>query len=77
MVESNAFVIFILCNISSNNTGWTVTFTAWNLSKYGDFSGLYFPILGLNTEIYGVNNCLVYWDLISVVKFESNVTLKF
>ena len=25
------------------------------VSKYGDFSGPYFPVFGLNTEIYGVN----------------------
>ena len=25
------------------------------MSKYGVFSGPYFPVLGLNTEIYGVN----------------------
>ena len=24
------------------------------MSKYGDFSGPYFPVIGLNTEIYGV-----------------------
>ena len=24
--------------------------TAWNVSKYGDFSGPYFPVFGLNTE---------------------------
>ena len=30
-------------------------FTAWKASKYRDFSGLYFPVLGLNIEIYGVN----------------------
>ena len=29
--------------------------TAWKVSKYGVFSGLYFPIFGLNTEIYSVN----------------------
>ena len=29
--------------------------TAWKVSKYGVFSGPYFPVLGLNTEIYGVN----------------------
>ena len=29
--------------------------TAWKVSKYGDFSGPYFPVFGLNTEIYGVN----------------------
>ena len=28
---------------------------AWKMSKYGVFSGLYFPIFGLNTEIYSVN----------------------
>ena len=25
------------------------------MSKYGDFFGPYFPLLGLNTEIYSVN----------------------
>ena len=29
--------------------------TAWKLSKTEIFSGPYFPIFGLNTEIYGVN----------------------
>ena len=28
--------------------------TLWRVSKYGDFSGPYFPIFGLNTEIYWV-----------------------
>ena len=27
----------------------------WKVSKYGVFSGPYFPVFGLNTEIYGVN----------------------
>ena len=27
------------------------SFTAWKLSKYGVFSGLCFPVFGLNTEI--------------------------
>ena len=26
------------------------------MSKYGIFSGPYFPVFGLNTEIYGVNS---------------------
>ena len=30
-------------------------FTAQKVSKYGVISGLYFPVFGLNTEIYGVN----------------------
>ena len=29
-------------------------FTAGKDSKYGVFSGPYFPVFGLNTEIYGV-----------------------
>ena len=29
--------------------------TAWRVSKYGVFSGPYFPVFGLNTEIYRVN----------------------
>ena len=28
--------------------------TVWKVSKYGVFSGLYFPIFGLNTEIYAI-----------------------
>ena len=28
---------------------------AWKVSKNGIFSGPYFPVFGLNTEIYGVN----------------------
>ena len=31
------------------------TINAWKVSKYGVFSGSYFPVFGLNTEIYGVN----------------------
>ena len=30
-------------------------FTALKVSKYGVFSGPHFPVLGLNTKIYGVN----------------------
>ena len=33
----------------------TKEFTAWKMSKDGVFSGPYFPVFGLNTEIYGVN----------------------
>ena len=28
-----------------------LSFTVWKLSKYGGFSGPYFPVFGLNTEI--------------------------
>ena len=31
-----------------------LTYTAWKVSKYGVFSGPYFPVFGLNTEIYSV-----------------------
>ena len=30
--------------------------TAWKVSKYGVISVPYFPVFGLNTEIYGVND---------------------
>ena len=29
-----------------------VYYAAWKVSKYGVFSGPYFPVFGLNTEIY-------------------------
>ena len=32
-----------------------IFYTAWNVSKYEVFSGPYFPVFGLNTEICGVN----------------------
>ena len=35
--------------------------TAWQVSKYGVFSGPYFLVFGLNKEIYGVN--LRIWTL--------------
>ena len=33
---------------------WDVC-TGWKVSKYGVLSGPYFPLFGLNTEIYSVN----------------------
>ena len=30
--------------------------TTYKVSKYGVFPGPYFPVFGLNTKIYGVNN---------------------
>ena len=32
-----------------------ISYTVWKVFKYGVFSGLYFALLGLNREIYGVN----------------------
>ena len=40
------------CNIFTKKC-WTRT--AWKVSKYGVFSGPYFPTFGLNTEKYGVS----------------------
>ena len=34
------------------------TVTAWKVSKYGVISGPYFPVFGLNTEIYFINFCI-------------------
>ena len=33
--------------------------TAWNVSKYGVIFGPYFPLFGMNTEIYGV---IIVWE---------------
>ena len=42
-------------NYKSYSSGnHSVMITAWNVSKYRAFSGPYFPVFGLNTEIYGV-----------------------
>ena len=38
-----------------NKTFIYYTCTARKVAKYGVFSGRYFPVFGLNTEIYGVN----------------------
>ena len=39
-----------------SNVYWRFdTYTAWKVSKCRDFSGPYFPVFGLNTEIYFVN----------------------
>ena len=34
--------------------------TAWKVSKYGVISGPYFPVFGLNTEIYSLNLRIQY-----------------
>ena len=40
---------------ASSIAKWLTISNAWKVCKYGVFSGLYFPVFGLNTEIYGVN----------------------
>ena len=37
-----------------------ISHTAWKVSKYGVFSGRYFPAFGLNTERYGIRNISPY-----------------
>ena len=50
-------VVFLLSPIIGKFVSKALLFniTASKVSKYGDFSGTYFPAFGWNTEIYGVN----------------------
>ena len=50
-----------------NNEDKTVTNTAWKVSKYGDFSGPYFLVFGLNTGKYGPEKT-PYLDTFQAVK---------
>ena len=43
--------------------------TAWKVSKYGVFSGPYFPVFRLNTEKYGTGKKLCIWTLFHAVTF--------
>ena len=43
----------VLQKIQTMNYQYQQLATAWRVSKYGVFSGRYFPVFGLNTEIYG------------------------
>ena len=54
--------VFFLCSIQTSEkfwrfsdvfSGYRIENTAWKVSKYGIFSGPYFPVFGLNTEKYG------------------------
>ena len=47
-VFNNCLVIQVIRLLCMN-------FSAWKVSKCGVFSGLYFPVFGLNTKIYSVN----------------------
>ena len=38
-----------------NRQSYNHKITAWKVSKYGVISGPYFPVFGLNTQIYEVN----------------------
>ena len=49
--------IYVLANIPGNFCFVPfVSFTAWKVSKYGVFSGPYFPAFGLTTKRYGLQS---------------------
>ena len=43
------------------NYFFAIVIIVWKVSKYRIISGPYFPVFGLNTEIYGVNIC-IQWE---------------
>ena len=45
--------------------------TAWKVSKYGVISGPYFPVFGLNTEIYFVLRYSIFYISDHSINFES------
>ena len=48
------FLCNFTCNHNNSSHRFIETFTAWKVCKYRVFSGPYFPVFGLNTEIYSV-----------------------
>ena len=46
------------CNLTRKKCVPWRHFTLWKVSKYGDFSGPYFLVFRLNTQIYFVNLCI-------------------
>ena len=58
--DNNSYIIVAITQITYSDlvlcflTTWRL-FTAWKVSKYGLFSGPYFLVFGLNTEIFGVS----------------------
>ena len=53
----NAILLSQESNVRFYLNFWPIKYanTAWKVSKYGVFSGPYFPALGLNTERYSVS----------------------
>ena len=71
--------IFVAAGIK-NKTFWKIYIriatsyvTAWKVSKYGVFAGLYLPVFGLHTEIYSINTC----DSLSCREIHKNTNLTF
>ena len=50
---------FIFALVVVNMIQNTLIPTAWKVSKYGVISGPYFPVFGLNTEIYFLHSVLI------------------
>ena len=50
-----SFVLLVLIKHLNKSELIKYQNTAWKVSKYGVFSGLYFPVFRLNTGIYSVN----------------------
>ena len=52
---------YLLYKIFSRELGYFkwVRSTVWKVSKYGVFSGLYFPVFRLNLKIYSINLYIV------------------
>ena len=55
------FESLIVSLLMLSNTFFLIIYTAWKVSIYGVFSGPYFPVFGLNTEIYWKKPCI--WTL--------------
>ena len=54
-------------NATINNLWIGKVNTAWKVSKYGVFSGPYFPVIGLSTGKYGLEKT-PYFDTFHAVK---------
>ena len=56
LINFKAVVLFIRILFWTVMKGLSCWFTARKMSKYGVFSGPYFPVFGLNTGTYGPEN---------------------
>ena len=52
-------------------TSYIILYTAWKVSKYGDFSGPYFPVFNPNTGKYGPEKTS-YLDNFHAVVWQGN-----
>ena len=48
--DNESLLKILLTGVSKGPILGPLVTTAWNVSKYGVFSGLYFPVFGLNTD---------------------------